>query len=93
MPSTATTASSPGPKCPDAFDVPVRITSPGSNVANDEIAAICSGMPWIMFAVGAGCHRHGLTVQRERNLGTSPVEAVGPMTEVDGLEKITMSSP
>lgn len=41
----ATTASSPGPKCPDAFDVLVRITSPGSNVANDEIAAICSGRP------------------------------------------------
>ena len=51
MPSTITIASSPALRLPDAFGVPVMITSPGSSVENDEIAAICSGMPWIRFAV------------------------------------------
>ena len=45
MPSTCTTASSPGSRCPEAFGVPVMITSPGSSVVKLEIAAICSGMP------------------------------------------------
>ena len=45
MPSTCTIASSPGSRWPEAFGVPVRITSPGSSVVKLEIAAICSGMP------------------------------------------------
>lgn len=45
MPSTCTMVSSPGSRWPEAFGVPVMMTSPGSSVENDEIAAICSGMP------------------------------------------------
>ena len=51
MPSTCTTASSPGTRFPEASGVPVRITSPGSNVEKLEMNAICEGMSWIRFAV------------------------------------------
>ena len=44
MPSTCTMVSSPGSRWPEAFGVPVMMTSPGSRVENEEIAAICSGM-------------------------------------------------
>ena len=51
MPSTCTTASSPGLRLPDASGVPVRMTSPGSSVAKLEMNAICSGIEWIRLAV------------------------------------------
>ena len=51
MPSTRTIASSPGLSVPEAFGVPVMITSPGNSVEKLEIPAICSAMLWMRFAV------------------------------------------